>query len=127
MYKRVKMIEGSSIDLATIDKVREVAKDKKRIMVSLDSNHTHDHVLDELKLYSEFVSKDSYLVVFDTLVEDVPQEYQSTNRPWGIGNNPKTAVWEFMKDNTDYEIDKNIDNKLLISVAPDGYLKRVKV
>lgn len=126
MYKRVKMIEGSSIDLSTIEKIKTVAAGKKRILVSLDSNHTHDHVLDELKLYSGFVSKGSYLVVFDTLVEDVPDEYQNPDRPWGKGNNPKTAVKEFLKDNDDFVIDKNIDNKLLISVAPDGYLKRVK-
>ena len=92
----------------------------------LDSNHTHEHVLHELKLYSPFVTLGSYIVVFDTIVEDLPEGYFSEERPWGIGNNPKTAVWEFLKTNDHFVIDTAIDNKLLISVAPDGYLKRIK-
>jgi len=94
-------------------------------MVILDSNHTHDHVLEELKLYAPFVTKNNYLVVFDTIVEDMPNELFE-NRPWGKGNNPKTAVWEFLKDNENFIIDKNIENKLLITVAPSGYLKKIK-
>ncbi len=125
MFKRITMIEGSSISEDIIKQVGIFAKNKKTVLVSLDSNHTHEHVLAEMKLYSPFVSKDSYLTVFDTIVEDLPDDlYQ--DRPWGIGNNPKTAVYEFLKGNQDFEIDKSIDNKLLISVAPDGYLKRVK-
>jgi cephalosporin hydroxylase len=126
MFKRIKMIEGSSISQETIDKVAEFAKEKKRIMVSLDSNHTHEHVLQELKLYSPFVSTNSYIVVFDTIVEDLPEGYFSQKRPWGISNNPKTAVHEFLIGNNQFVIDHSIDNKLLISVAPEGYLKRVK-
>lgn len=95
-------------------------------MVCLDSNHTHEHVLEELNLYSPFVSVNSYCVVFDTIVEDMPADYDWGIRPWGRGNNPKTAVWEFLKANKNFEINKEIDSKLLISVAPDGYLKRVK-
>jgi cephalosporin hydroxylase len=104
--------------------VREMAKDKKTIMVSLDSNHTHEHVLEELKLYAPFVTVGSYCVVFDTIVEDMPKGMY--DRPWDIGNNPKTAVWEYLKTNDDFEIDHQIDNKLLISVAPEGYLKKIK-
>lgn len=123
MYKRIRMIQGSSIDPQIISQVKEKAKDKQTVMVSLDSNHTHDHVLEELKLYSSFVTKNSYLVVFDTIIEDMPQAMY--DRPWDKGNNPKTAVWEFLKSNKDFEIDRSIDNKLLISVAPEGYLKRI--
>ena len=94
-------------------------------MVCLDSNHTQEHVLSELNFYAPFVTPGSYIVVFDTIVEDLPERYLP-GRFWGIGNNPKTAVHEFLKSNTDFEIDKSIDNKLLISVNPDGYLKRVK-
>ena len=94
-------------------------------MVVLDSNHAHDHVLKELELYSSLVTKDSYLVVFDTVVEDLPEEFFS-DRPWGQGNNPKTAVWEFLRTSDRFEIDKNIESKLLITVAPDGYLKCIK-
>lgn len=124
MFKRISMIQGSSIDQNIIERVKEKAKDKKTIMVSLDSNHTHDHVLEELKLYSPFVTIGSYCIVYDTIIEDMPAKMY--DRPWDVGNNPKTAVWEFLKTNSDFEIDKSIDNKLLISVAPDGYLKRVK-
>lgn len=126
MAKRIQLIEGSSVSSEIIKKVSEIAATKKKIMVCLDSNHTHDHVLEELKLYATFVTIDSYCVVFDTIVEDMPADYDWGIRPWGKGNNPKTAVWEFLKENKNFEINKEIDNKLLISVAPDGYLKRIK-
>ncbi len=125
MFKRITMIEGSSIASDTIDKVKTYAAGKQTIMVCLDSNHTHEHVLNELNLYAPFVTKDSYLVVFDTIVEDMPDNYLP-GRPWKKGNNPKTAVWDFVKEHPEFEIDHSIDNKLLISVAPEGYLKRVK-
>jgi cephalosporin hydroxylase len=94
-------------------------------MVCLDSNHTHDHVLAELQLYSPFVTVGSYLVAFDTIVEDLPADLYA-DRPWSVGDNPKTALWEFLKSNDDFVINNEIDNKLLVSVAPSGYLKRVK-
>ena len=125
MFKRITMIEGSSVDEKIAEQVHEFAKDKKRIMVVLDSMHTHDHVLKELQLYSPLVTKGSYLVVFDTVIEDMPENF-FPDRPWGKGNNPKTAVWEFLKTNNRFEIDKSIENKLLITVAPDGYLKCVR-
>lgn len=124
MYKRITMIEGSSVDKSVIEKVRKGAQGKKRVLVCLDSLHTHNHVLQELEAYTPFVTRGSYCVVFDTIVEDLPDEY-SVERPWGIGNNPKTAVWEFLKNNDRFVIDKKIENKLLITVAPDGYLKCV--
>ncbi|MCG2775342.1 MAG: cephalosporin hydroxylase family protein [Desulfobacterales bacterium] len=124
MFKRITMIEGSSVDEKIAEQVHTVAKDKKRIMVFLDSMHTHDHVLKELQLYSPLVTKGSYLVVFDTVIEDMPEDF-FPDRPWGKGNNPKTAVWEFLKTNDRFAVDKEIENKLLITVAPDGYLKRI--
>jgi cephalosporin hydroxylase len=126
MYKRISMIEASSIEQETAEQVYEIAKGKSRIMVCLDSNHTHDHVLRELELYAHLTSINSYCIVFDTIVEDLPHDYMPGGRPWNPGNNPKTAVFEFLKKNDNFKIDKSIDNKLLISVAPDGYLKRVK-
>jgi cephalosporin hydroxylase len=126
MFKRIKMLQGSSIDEKLVDQVKEIAKDKQTVLVSLDSNHTHEHVLRELELYAPFVTPGSYIVVFDTIVEDLPQGYFKEQRPWGIGNNPKTAVWEFLKKNEQFAMDTAIDNKLLISVGPEGYLKRVK-
>jgi cephalosporin hydroxylase len=125
MFKRIKLVEGSSIDVATIDKVKALSIGKKNIMVILDSNHTHEHVIKELELYSPFVSINNYLIVFDTWVEDVPENYYP-DRPWDKGNNPKTAVWEFIKQNDSFVIDKSIEHKLAITLAPDGYLKRVK-
>ena len=125
MSKKITMFQGSSIDEEMIQKVHEFAKSGKRILVCLDSNHTHDHVLSELKAYASLVSIGSYCCVFDTLIEDMP-EGSFPNRPWEKGNNPKTAVWEYLKENDNFVIDKDIENKLLITVAPDGYLKRIK-
>ncbi|HEY9704829.1 MAG TPA: cephalosporin hydroxylase family protein [Allocoleopsis sp.] len=125
MFKRITMIQGSSIAPEIAQKVYDFAEVKQRILVVLDSNHTHDHVLKELQLYSHLVTKGSYLVVFDTVVEDLPEDL-FPDRPWGKGNNPKTAVWEFLKTSDRFEIDKDMEAKLLITVAPDGYLKCVK-
>lgn len=125
MFKRIMMIEGSSIDEDVVKKVYDLARGNKRVLVALDSNHTHDHVLQELEFYSPLVTKGSYIVVFDTIIEDMPEDF-FPDRPWGKGNNPKTAVREFLKTNNRFEIDKEIENKLLITVAPDGYLKCVK-
>ena len=126
MMKRIKLLEGSSTSEEMVNQVKEIAKDYKKIMICLDSNHTHEHVLQELKLYAPFTSVGSYCVVFDTVVEDMPADWDWGIRPWGVGNNPKTAVWAFLKENDNFEIDKSIDSKLLISVALDGYLKRLK-
>lgn len=125
LFKRINIIEGSSVEPVVFKRVEELSEDKNKIMVILDSMHTHEHVLKELQLYSQLVSKDSYLVVFDTVIEDMPED-SFPDRPWGKGNNPKTAVWEFLKTNKRFEIDKDIENKLLITVAPDGYLKCVE-
>lgn len=126
MFKRIQMIEGDSTSESVANQVYQIAKSKKTVLVCLDSNHTHDHVLKELKLYANLTSVGSYCVVFDTIVEDLPNDYMPGGRPWNPGNNPKTAVFEFLNTNDNFEIDKSIDNKLLISVAPDGYLKRIK-
>ncbi|KPK35307.1 MAG: cephalosporin hydroxylase [Nitrospira bacterium SG8_35_1] len=125
LSKRIKMIEGSSIDEEVISQVKNFADSKDKVLVILDSNHTHDHVLAELRAYSPLVTMGSYCIVLDTLIEDIPDKSQ-TDRPWGVGNNPKTAVWEFLKKNNRFEIDKRMENKLLITVAPDGYLKCIK-
>jgi len=125
MANRIDMIEGSSIDPSIIAQVEDIARGYERVMVCLDSNHTHEHVLSELEAYAPLVSAGSYCVVFDTIVEDMPAE-MSPDRPWGPGDNPKTAVWEYLKTHPEFEIDKQMDHKLLISVAPDGYLKRVR-
>lgn len=125
MFKRIKMIEGSSVDEEVIKQVKKIVKKHKKVMVCLDSLHTYQHVLEELNLYSKFVSKGSYLVVFDTVIDDFPRNYP-WNRPWGKNNNPKIAVREFLKTNKNFIIEKDIENKLLITAAPDGYLKRIK-
>jgi cephalosporin hydroxylase len=125
MASRIQMIQGSSIDPGVIAKVSEVAANYSRVLVCLDSNHTHEHVLAELNAYAPLTSVGSYCVVFDTIIEDLPAE-MFPDRPWGPGNNPKTAVWEYVKTHPEFEIDKSIQNKLLITVAPDGWLKRIK-
>jgi cephalosporin hydroxylase len=125
MFKRIKMIQGSSVSEQTAAEVASYAAGKKRVLVCLDSNHTHAHVLRELELYAHLVTPGSYMVVFDTIVEDLPDNYLP-GRAWAKGDNPKTAVLEFLKKNDHFKIDTDIDNKLLISVAPQGYLKRVR-
>ena len=125
MANRIDMIQGSSIAQDIITQVHEYSKNYKKILISLDSNHTYDHVLSELEAYAPLTSVDSYCVVFDSIIEDLPAD-MFPDRPWGPGDNPKTAVWEYLKTHNEFEIDKSIQNKLLITVAPDGYLKRVK-
>ena len=120
----IETIEGSSVDLDVAEKVKALAKGYQRILVCLDSNHTHDHVLKELELYAPLTSTKSYCVVFDTIIEDLPED-MFPNRPWGPGDNPKTAVREYLKTHPEFEIDKHIQDQLLITVAPDGYLRRV--
>jgi cephalosporin hydroxylase len=124
MASRIQMIQGSSIAPEIIEQVHAVVANYSSVLVCLDSNHTHDHVLAELQAYAPLTSIDSYCVVFDTIVEDMPKE-MFPDRPWGPGNNPKTAVWEYLETHPEFEIDKSIQHKLLITVAPDGYLKRV--
>jgi len=121
---KMELIEGSSIDPDIIKQVRSYASGVERVLVSLDSNHTHYHLLAELNAYADLVSVGSYCIVFDTAIEDLPAG-SFPDRPWDVGNNPKTAVYEWLKNHPEFEIDKEIDNKLLISVAPDGYLRRV--
>jgi cephalosporin hydroxylase len=133
---KIDMIQGSSIAPEIIVQVHRQAKDFKRVLVCLDSNHTHEHVLAELEAYAPLTTKDSYCVVFDTVIEDMPND-MFLDRPWGKGNNPKTAVWEYLRllkeegrkaadgEKLVFENDGMIENKLLITVAPDGYLRRV--
>lgn len=135
MSHRIDMLQGSSVAVEIVAKVHEIARSYERIMVILDSNHTHEHVLAELEAYAPLVSRGSYCVVFDTVVEDLP-EVSFPDRDWGPGNNPKTAVWEYLRHlgdegrtaadgaRLDLEIDKEFESKLLITVAPDGYLRR---
>jgi len=125
MAKRIKMIEGSSTDEKVVKEVEKIGKRHKKVMVCLDSLHTHKHVLKELNLYSKFVTKGSYLVVFDTIIEYFPKGFFK-DRPWDKGNNPATAVKAFLKKNKNFIVDKEIEHKLLITAAPGGYLKRIK-
>lgn len=124
MASRIQMIEGSSVARDVVDQVRHIASSHDRILVCLDSNHTHEHVLAELNFYAPLVSVGSYCVVFDTNIQDLPSNLIG-DRPWRLGDNPKTAVWKFLKTHPEFKIDRRIEQKLLITVAPDGYLKRV--
>ena len=124
MAARIQMIQGSSVSEEVIRQVYEVAANYQKILVCLDSNHTHEHVLEELNAYAPLTSKDSYCVVFDPIVENMPKGTYP-DRVWGPGNNPKTAVWEYLATHKEFKIDQEIQGKLLITVAPDGYLKRI--
>jgi cephalosporin hydroxylase len=125
MSRRIRMIQGSSVAPEIVAEVHARAARRTRVLVCLDSNHTHAHVLAELNAYAALTSVGSYCVVFDTVIEDLPQDMFG-DRPWGPGDNPKTAVWEYLRSHPEFEIDRHIDHKLLISVAPDGYLKRLR-
>jgi cephalosporin hydroxylase len=122
MFKRIELIDGSSTDPNVVERVRAIADRYQQVLVVLDSNHAHDHVLAELRSYSPLVTAGSYLVVFDTVIEDLPPDF-FPNRPWSVGDNPKTAVRQFLRESDRFEIDHELDRKLLITVAPDGYLK----
>lgn len=124
LARRITLIEGSSVDDGVAAQVRRLAEGRK-VVVLLDSNHAHAHVLRELELYAPLVLAGGYVVVFDTVVEDLPAELFA-DRPWGPGNSPKTAVREFLRRTDRFEIDRDLEAKLLISVAPDGYLRCVR-
>ncbi len=124
MAARIRMIQGSSTDPSVLDQVRSQAMGKK-VLVVLDSNHTHAHVLAELQAYAPLVSVGSYCVVFDTVVEDLPAGMYP-DRPWDVGDNPKTAVKAYLAGNDAFTVDDDVDAKTLISVAPGGYLRRVR-
>ena len=119
------MIEGSSIDPNVLNRVRDFVKGHKRVLVFLDSNRSHDHVLRELELYSSFVTKGSYIVVFDTIAEFLAKGIIK-NRPWGKGNSPWTAARAFLRKNKKFVVDSVMEDKLVITVAPRGFLKKTK-
>jgi cephalosporin hydroxylase len=137
LAKKITLLEGSSIGDAMIQQVSAIAATHKRVLVCLDSNHTHDHVLAELEGYAPLVSIGSYCLVGDTVIEDAPAS-MTAKRPWGKGNSPKTAVWEYLRrlgtegrqdrsgDQVRFEIDRSIEDKIVLTGSPDGYLKRVK-
>lgn len=125
LYKRITMLEGSSVADDIIRKIENISKYKKTVMVFIDSLHTHEYVLKELEIYSKFVTIGSYIVLPDTFIEFFPKGYYS-NRPWDVGNNPMTALREFLSKNENYIIDRDKSNKLMITEAFDGYLKRIK-
>ncbi len=125
LFRRISMIEGSSIAADVVRRVHDLARASRKVLVCLDSNHTHAHVLAELEAYAPLCSVDSYCVVFDTIVEDMPKEY-SGDRPWGPGNSPKSAVQEYLRNHPEFEVDSRLDNQVLISVTPGGYLKRIR-
>jgi cephalosporin hydroxylase len=113
------LLEGSSVEDKVVEQIKKIVSEHKRIMVILDSNHTHNHVLSELEIYSKFVTKDCFLIVLDTIIEDLTLD---TERPWGPGFNPKTAVKEFMSKNAeDFNREKSYEQKSVLSVAPYGF------
>lgn len=124
MARRIDMLEGSSIAAGIVERVSQAAARHERVMVCLDSNHTHDHVLAELRAYAPLVTPGCYCVVFDTVIEDL-EPGSFTDRPWDVGDNPRTAVAAYLAENADFVVDEEIESKLLVSVAPGGYLRRV--
>jgi cephalosporin hydroxylase len=124
MASRIEMIESSSTAPDVVERVRNLAAGYETVMVLLDSNHTHEHVHAELVAYAQLTTAGSYCIVYDTVIEDMPDE-AFPDRPWGVGNNPKTAVHAFLGGHPEFVIDTAITDKLQITVAPDGYLRRI--
>jgi cephalosporin hydroxylase len=124
MASRIQMIQGSSIDSETVAQVTRAAAGFERVLVCLDSMHTHDHVLAELHAYAPLVSRGSYCVVFDTFVQNMPTGFFA-NRPWDVDNNPMTAVEAYLERHSEFEVDAEIQNKLMVTVAPNGFLRKV--
>jgi cephalosporin hydroxylase len=122
---RISLINGSSIEDSTIDQVKSILGGSRDVMIVLDSNHTHDHVLKELRLYSPLVGVGHYLICGDTILEQIPQQPHRP-RPWGPGNNPQTALDQFLRENDRFGIDRRLENKLLFSCNPGGYLRCCK-
>ena len=125
LSRRIEMIESSSLDAATIDAVRGRTKSVERVMVILDSDHSHDHVLAELRAYGPLVSIGQFLVVADTFIEDIPRQ-EHRPRSWGPGDNPRTALEGWLRENDGFEPDDFVNAKLLLSASPGGYLRRVR-
>ena len=125
LARRIRMIQGSSIDPGVVAQVRAEVGAAQRVLVCLDSNHTHEHVLAELEAYAGLVSAGSYCVVFDTVIEHMPAE-AFADRPWRPGNSPLSAVRQWLPRNPQFEVDRSIDERLLVSVAPEGYLRRLR-
>ena len=125
LFERITLLEGSSVDRAVIDQVYALAQDRTGVLVILDSNHAHDHVLAELRAYAPLVTSGSYLVVFDTIIEDLPADF-FPDRPWGPGNNPKTALDVYLRECDRFEVDEHYADKLLLTAAPGGYLRCIK-
>jgi cephalosporin hydroxylase len=125
LARRITMLQGSSVDSGIVDQVKALAAGSKRAMVFLDSNHTHDHVLAELQAYAPLVAVDSYCVVMDTVIEDLPED-AFPDRPWGKGDNPRTAVHEYLRGNDAFAIDEACESRLMITVARGGFLRRVR-
>jgi cephalosporin hydroxylase len=123
LFSRITLLEGSSVDQSLFSELSDIAKNYKRIMVILDSNHTHDHVLEELRMYSELVSVGNYCIVMDTVIETSPIAALA-DRPWTVGNNPMTAVKQFLAEGSNFAVDKEIEYKLSVTVAPNGWLRR---
>ena len=122
---RIHLLKGSSTDESIVSKVKSMIPAGSKVMVLLDSNHTHEHVLDELRAYAPLVTRSQYLIVSDTIVEDIPPQ---THRPraWGPGNNPKTALFQYLKETDRFEIDAYSNDKLLTTFSPMGYVKCIK-
>jgi cephalosporin hydroxylase len=126
LARRVRMLEGSSVDEEVVAQARAAASEVERVMVVLDSNHTHEHVLAELRAYAPLVTVGQFLVVADTFVEDLPPQRHRPDRPWGPGNNPATALASWLEETDGFEPDPFVNAKLLLTASPGGYLRRVR-
>jgi cephalosporin hydroxylase len=123
MADKVCLLEGSSTNPDVIRQVERFVRDSETVLVVLDSNHTEKHVSRELQEYSKFVTGGSYIVVFDTIIESIAEEF-NVGKPWGKGNNPLVAVDKFLMSNKQFQRDRTFEERALVTVAPGGFLKK---
>jgi cephalosporin hydroxylase len=128
MAAKITLIEGSSIAAETLAAVRAAIPSGAAVMVCLDSDHSREHVLAELRAYGELVTPGQYLIVSDTLLGRMTPEQTPTARSqvWLPGNEPLAAVDAYLAETDRFEADPVVNGKLIFSSSPGGYLKRVR-
>jgi cephalosporin hydroxylase len=126
LSSNIHLIKGSSIDQEVVDEIFANVQGAKNVLIILDSRHTSEHVKQELKMYSPFVSVGSYIIVMDTFVESLPNDTWRSNVEYSVGNGPMIACDEFLEGNSEFIVDSTIENKLQLTSSPSGFLLRVK-
>lgn len=123
LARRIEIVEGSPFEPCVVERLQALASERSPVIVVLDLIHTQAHVEQELEQLGPLVSPGSYMVVLDTVMEDLPAE-MFEGRPYGKGNNPGTAVAAFLRRDDRFEVDYTFEDRVLLTLAPGGFLRR---